>query len=190
MLTYLAHGGHEALVVTPGQGPSMYAGVPARRCGGLPGHPYPDLILAGPALLGAPAALVGWALGLPPAAYFQTDRAAYAEHHGLTWLTASAWRYLRAVHALADRTYCPTPTVQRYLAAQGFCALALCPRGGVAEQFHPRYRDAAWRAGPGPHRRPGDADRAVRRPALAREEPEGAGHRGAGAPRPAARHRR
>src|SRR5438270_13749983 len=83
LLAYLARRGHEALVVAPGAGPQAYAGFAVARLPGLPWRPYPGLILArpaprlvatlgrwrpdivhlaGPALLGAQAALAARAL--------------------------------------------------------------------------------------------------------------------------------
>jgi phosphatidylinositol alpha 1,6-mannosyltransferase len=166
LLGYLADAGHEALVLTPGSGPPAHAGFRVTRFHGLRWKLYPGLTvarpsprllailagwrpdivhLAGPVLLGAQAAVAGRMLGLPLAAHFQTDLAAYAGHHGLRPLGPLAWHYLRAVHALADRTYCPTPTVRRQLAARGFRDLALCARGVDTAGFGPARRDPALR---------------------------------------------
>ncbi len=173
LLRYLRDAGHEALVIAPGKGPDRHAGFPVERVLGLRWRLYPGLTLArptprllailarwqpdivhlaGPVLLGAQGAVAGRFLGLPLAAHFQTDLAAYAAHHRLAPLGQVAWHYLRAVHGLADRTYCPTPTIRRDLAARGFRDLALCARGVDTQGFHPRRRDPALRArilGPG-----------------------------------------
>jgi phosphatidylinositol alpha 1,6-mannosyltransferase len=96
-------------------------------------------------LLGAQAALVARSLGLPMAAHFQTDLANYTAAHGVPFLRRTAWSYLRTVHRLADRTYCPTPSVRRQLQAEGFRDLALCGRGVDTAQFHPMRRNGAFR---------------------------------------------
>lgn len=167
LLGYLREAGHEALVIAPGKGPDLHEGFPVERVLGLRWRLYPgltlarptprllailarwrpDLIhLAGPVLLGAQGAVAGRLLGVPLAAHFQTDLAKYAAHHGLAPLGLIAWRYLRGIHALTDRTYCPTPTIRRDLAAHGFRDLALCARGVDARGFHPRFRDPDLRA--------------------------------------------
>ena len=166
-LAHLARTGHEALVIAPGRGPAAHGNYQVERVTGFGWRPYPGLTvarptprllatlarwqpdivhLAGPVLLGAQGAVAGRLLGVPLAAHFQTDLAAYARYHGLRALQPLAWRYLRAVHGLADRTYCPTPTIRRHLLAQGFRDLALCARGVDAERFHPRHRDDGLRA--------------------------------------------
>lgn len=173
LLDHLHRQGHEALVLAPGQEHGEYAGFRVERFRGLRWRLYPGLTvagpapglvtalrrwqpdilhLAGPALLGAQAALVGRSLRLPMVAHFQTDLATYAGCHGLGFLQPIAWQYLRSIHSLADRTYCPTPTVRRQLHDQGFRDLALCARGVDTVRFHPRARDAGLRArilGPG-----------------------------------------
>lgn len=173
LLDHLRRQGHEALVLAPGRGPGEYAGFRVERFRGLRWRLYPGLTvaglapglsatlrrwqpdilhLAGPAVLGAQAALIGRALRLPMAAHFQTDLATYAGCHGLRALQPVAWHYLRTIHRLADRTYCPTPTIRRQLGARGFRDLALCARGVDTARFHPRFRDDRLRArilGPG-----------------------------------------
>lgn len=166
-LDHLATRGHDAIVLTPGAGDDRYGDFRVERFRGLrwglyPGltvagpsprllavlrHWQPDIVhLAGPALLGAQAAVAARLLGLPAAAHYQTDLATYAGCHGLSALQPVAWHYLRAIHGLADRTYCPTPTVRRQLHEQGFRDLALCARGVDTVGFHPRNRSAAFRA--------------------------------------------
>ncbi len=167
-LGHLRGHGHDALVIAPGAGPSEYAGFPVRRLRGVRWHVYPGLTLAspaprqiaaalrdwrpdivhlaGPVLLGSQAALVARTLGLPLAAHFQTDLASYTTWHGVPFLHRAAWSYLRTVHRLADRTYCPTPTVRRQLQGEGFRDLALCGRGVNTTLFQPARRSAAYRA--------------------------------------------
>ena len=168
LLGYLRHQGHEALVIAPGSGPAEHDGFPVRRIRGVRWHVYPGLTLAspaprqlatalrgwqpdivhlaGPVLLGTQAALAARALGLPLAAHFQTDLANYATWHGVPFLRRVAWSYLRTVHRLSDRTYCPTPSVRRQLQGEGFRDLALCGRGVDTVQFHPSRRSDALRA--------------------------------------------
>jgi phosphatidylinositol alpha 1,6-mannosyltransferase len=168
LLGYLRRQGHEALIIAPGQGPDEHDGFAVRRVRGLRWRVYPGLTLAspaprqlgaalrewrpdivhlaGPVLLGAQATLVARSLGLPLAAHFQTDLANYTAAHGVPYLRRAAWSYLRTIHRLADRTYCPTPSVRRQLQAEGFRDLALCGRGVDTAQFHPARRSAAFRA--------------------------------------------
>ena len=142
LLGYLRHQGHEALVIAPGSGPTEHNSFPVRRIRGVRWHVYPGLTLAspaprqltatlrrwqpdivhlaGPVLLGTQAALAARALGLPLAAHFQTDLANYATWHGVPFLRRAAWSYLRTVHRLSDRTYCPTPSMRRQLQGEGF----------------------------------------------------------------------
>lgn len=172
-LDHLAAQEHQALIIAPGDGDDHYAGFRVERFRGLRWHLYPGLTvagpsprllavlrrwqpdivhLAGPALLGAQAAVAARLLGIPASAHYQTDLAAYAGCHGLGALQPIARHYLRAIHSLADRTYCPTPTVRRQLHAQGFRDLALCARGVDTVNFHPRNRSDALRdriLGPG-----------------------------------------
>lgn len=172
-LDHLAMRGHEALVITPGDGDGHYARFRVERFRGLRWNLYPGLTvvgpsprlldvlrrwqpdivhLAGPVLLGAQAAAMARLLRLPTVAHYQTDLATYAGCHGLSALQPLAWHYLRAIHGLAARTYCPTPTVRRQLHEQGFRDLALCARGVDTVNFHPRYRSGALRdrvLGPG-----------------------------------------
>jgi len=166
-LDYLQLLGHEALILTPGAGTDTYAGFRVERFRGLRWHLYPGLTvagptprllrilhrwqpdllhLAGPALLGAQGALAARLLGIPAVAHYQTNLATYAGCHGLKPLQPLAWRYLRTIHGLAERTYCPTPTVRRQLHERGFRDLALCARGVDTVGFGPQYRDPALRA--------------------------------------------
>ena len=167
-LGHLRGHGHDALVIAPGVGPTEYAGFPVRRLRGVRWHVYPGLTLAspaprqiaaalrdwrpdivhlaGPVLLGSQAALVARTLGLPLAAHFQTDLASYTTWHGVPFLQRAAWSYLRTVHHLADRTYCPTPTVRRQLQGEGFRDLALCGRGVNTALFHPTRHSTEYRA--------------------------------------------
>lgn len=165
-LDHLQRHGHDALVLTPGAGANTYAGFPVERFRGLRWHLYPGLTvagptprllrilhrwqpdllhLAGPVLLGAQGALAGRLLGLPTVAHYQTNLATYAGCHGLKLLQPLTWRYLRTIHGLAERTYCPTPTVRRQLHEHGFRDLALCARGVDTVGFGPPYRDPALR---------------------------------------------
>lgn len=167
-LAHLRRQGHEALVIAPGSGPATHEGFPVRRIRGVSWRVYPGLTLtspaprqltaafrewqpdivhlAGPVLLGTQAVLAARALRLPLAAHFQTDLANYATWHGVPFLRRAAWSYLRSVHRLSDRTYCPTPTMRRQLHGEHFRDLALCGRGVDTAQFHPARRSAALRA--------------------------------------------
>ncbi len=173
LLAYLEQQGHEALVLVPGKGPNYHGPFAVDRYQGLRWRLYPGLTvagpsprlfatlrewqpdilhLAGPAVLGAQAALIGRSLHIPMVAHFQTDLGAYAGAHGLSLLQPLARHYLRTIHGLAERTYCPTPTIRRQLLQERFSNLALCARGVDTVGFHPAHRDNALRAailGPG-----------------------------------------
>ncbi len=165
-LDHLGRRGHEAIICTPGEGQDRYGTFVVERYGGPRWHLYPGLTvagpapgllptlrrwqpeiihLAGPAVLGAQATLIGRALRRPLVAHYQTDLATYAGCHGLGFLQPVAWQYLRTIHGMAERTYCPTPTIRRQLHGHDFQNLALCARGVDTVGFHPQYRDTALR---------------------------------------------
>ncbi|RJK94266.1 glycosyltransferase family 4 protein [Vallicoccus soli] len=164
---HLVRQGHEALVVAPGPGPDAWGGVPVLRVPALPlpfysGHrlaaPWPDLApalrafapdvvhLASPTLLGAQAAGVARRLGVPGVAVYQTDLPGYAARYGVPAASRAAWRWLRRVHAAAERTLAPSRHACAALRAHGVPRVARWPRGVDLERFSPVRRDEGLRA--------------------------------------------
>lgn len=161
LVRHLEARGHEALIVTPGEGPDTYsrtsiARVPGRR---LPGYPTlqvgtgrrqlpgllrafdPDVVhLAAPFVFGATGVRTAQALGVPTVAVFQTDLAGFARRYHVRPAAPMLWSRLRAIHAAADLTLAPSTSTAWDLARHGFDRVALWPRGVDLDQFHPRRR--------------------------------------------------
>ncbi|HEY0639882.1 MAG TPA: glycosyltransferase, partial [Pseudonocardiaceae bacterium] len=129
VLDHLRRGGHEALVVAPGDGPAEHAGAPVVRVPavdlpvvdslpiGLPSGRVlgalrdfgPDVVhLASPFVLGARGLGAARRLDVPVVAVHQTDVAGFAAAYGLRLTTRAAWRWTRRLHAAADRTLAPS----------------------------------------------------------------------------------
>ncbi len=162
VLEHLNRTGHQALVVAPGPGPRRHEGVPVVRVPSspMPGYaeqrlawPAPELAaalrafrpdvvhLAAPAVLGARAAPLARALGLPVVAVYQTDLPGYAARYGLPALTRAVWRWVRRVHATATRTLAPSRHTCQQLLEHGVQRVSRWPRGVDARRFHPDHRD-------------------------------------------------
>lgn len=84
--------------------------------------------------------------GIATSADFRTNFHAYSRYYHLGAFEPWVCRALRRFHNLADRTFVPTPSVARELAAQGFERLAVSGRGVDARLFTPARRDGALRA--------------------------------------------
>lgn len=165
-LEYLQAHGHKAILFAPPGAPERYAGaeiVPLRGFR-LPFYPeltctppqsgitarlrrfQPDVIhVAGVPALGATGRFVAWRCGVPLVAAYHTDWPAYNVHYGMGLLRAPAYQYLRWVHNGCTLTLCPSTATLADLRTHGFRRLKLWGRGVDTEQFHPRYRSAAWR---------------------------------------------
>lgn len=161
VLDHLRARGHDSLVVCPGPAPRSYAGfevveVPSVPVRGFPlGMPSPavtaavtgsdpDVVhAASPFGLGAHALAVARRRGVPSVAVFQTDVAAYAGTSRWPLAARPAWRWLRAVHELADLTLAPSSATLARLRHQGFARTALWGRGVRTDTFHPRHRTTA-----------------------------------------------
>ncbi|MCZ2815594.1 glycosyltransferase family 4 protein [Modestobacter sp. VKM Ac-2984] len=165
LVDHLAVRGHDPVVVAPsGSGYESRCGawvevatVPSMRLPGywqlsvarpagdltqVLGRLAPDVVhLASPAVLGLAAARAARTLGVPSVAVFQTDLAAYAEHHRLPGGPAAAWRYLRSVHETADLTLAPSTATLAMLARHGIGPVTLWPRGVDLDQFAPWHCD-------------------------------------------------
>ncbi len=153
--------GHRALVIAPGAGPRVWAGVPIVRTPSvpLPGYrnfrvalPFPgmhttlsnfqpDVVhLASPAILGAQAAYAAHRLGIPSVAVYQTDLAAYATRYRLGVAESAVWRRLARIHDAATRTLAPSSAAIRQLEEHGVRRVKRWARGVDLERFHPSHR--------------------------------------------------
>ncbi|MCF0091601.1 glycosyltransferase family 1 protein [Micromonospora sp. MH99] len=112
----------------------------------------PDVVhLASPFILGARAATLASRYGLPMVAVYQTDVAAYARAYRVSWGEAAAWRRLREIHNLAQRTLAPSTRAAADLIANGVQRIWLWGRGVDAVRFDPAKRcdDLRRRLAPG-----------------------------------------
>jgi phosphatidylinositol alpha 1,6-mannosyltransferase len=157
--------GHEALVVAPGPAPRTYAGhgvhatrsVPLRQFQvGLPTNDVDDALarfrpevvhVASPFVLGARGLGAAHRAGVASVAIYQTDVPAYLGQHGPGPLgrgaASTAWRWIRRIHSLADRTLAPSSAALRDLRAHGVPRTHLWARGVDTRLFHPGWREDA-----------------------------------------------
>lgn len=167
IVEHLTATGHDVLVVAPGPGPTSWAGTPVVRVRSSPLPMYteqrvalpttelsralkafrPDVVhLAAPAVLGAQAASLSRALGIPVVAVYQTDLPGYAARYRLPALHEAAWRWVRRVHATAARTLAPSRHAVDQLRTHGVDRVSRWPRGVDARRFSPLHRDDELRA--------------------------------------------
>jgi phosphatidylinositol alpha 1,6-mannosyltransferase len=167
ILEHFAHRGHQALVITPGQGPDEYAGhrvvgvpgvslpgyrsfvlgLPMARLARLVADFRPDVLhLASPVFLGAAGSAAARKLGVPSVAVFQTDIAGFARRYGFRGTDRAIWGWLRHVHRQVDRTLVPSSATLDQLRDRGIERLAMWRRGVDTTRFDPRHRCAALRA--------------------------------------------
>lgn len=161
ILEHFTARGHQALVVTPGEGPDEYAGhqvvavpgfslpgyrsfvlgLPTARLEGLLADFGADLVhLASPVALGAAGASAARKLGLPSVAVFQTDVAGFARRYGFRGTDRAIWAWLRHVHRQADRTLVPSRATLEQLRERGIPRLAMWRRGVDTQRFRPEHR--------------------------------------------------
>jgi phosphatidylinositol alpha 1,6-mannosyltransferase len=167
VLEHLRQCGHEALVVAPGAGPpshqgtqvvrvpafdlpvvtSLPVGVPTRKVlTALDGF-QPDVVhVASPFVLGAGGLWAARKFGVPTVAVYQTDIAGFANSYGLRLTARTAWRWMRRLHAMADRTLAPSTWAVEALRAHGVPRVHRWGRGVDTAQFSPGRRDDALRA--------------------------------------------
>ncbi|HEV7648195.1 MAG TPA: glycosyltransferase family 1 protein [Actinophytocola sp.] len=165
VVEHLRARGHEALVVAPGiAGPDRYLHAAVRRVravdlpviSSLPiGMPSPkvyaaladfapDVVhLASPFVLGAAGLRAARRLGVPTVAVYQTDVAGFAASYGLKHGARAAWRWIRRLHSLADRTLAPSLASVGELTEHGVPRVHRWARGVDTDLFAP------WRADPG-----------------------------------------
>lgn len=93
-------------------------------------------------------------LGLATSSDFRTNFHQYSRYYGLGLLAPVVEAGLRQLHNRTQRTFVPSRSAYRQLAAQGFRHLQLLGRGVDAERFSPAWRcealRAEWQAGKGP----------------------------------------
>lgn len=156
------HGrGHEPLIIAPGPGPDHHADIPVVRLPAVPlpmcrdfpvGIPTPLLRrslthfapqvvhLASPAAVAARAGVLARDLGLPSVAVYQTDLAGFASQYHLGGAARPLWRYLRRVHATADRTLAPSTAAAHDLRRHGVSDVHGWGRGVDLDTFSPAHR--------------------------------------------------
>ncbi len=160
--------GHQALVVAPGTaGPDRYLHAEVRRVravdlpviSSLPiGVPSPKVFnalaefeadvvhLASPFVLGAAGLRAARRLGVPTVAVYQTDVAGFAASYGLKHGARAAWRWIRRLHGLADRTLAPSRASAAALTEHGVPRVYRWARGVDTELFAPWHADPGLRA--------------------------------------------
>jgi phosphatidylinositol alpha 1,6-mannosyltransferase len=172
ILEHFAVRDHQALVVTPGSGPSEYAG---HRVVGVPGVALPgyksfvlglpttrlDRVLrefapdvthlASPVFLGNAGVSAARRLGVPSVAVFQTDVAGFARRYGFRGTDRAIWGWTRHVHNQADRTLVPSSASLAQLRERGVERLAMWGRGVDTVRFDPCHRSAELHAELAPH---------------------------------------
>lgn len=101
----------------------------------------PDIIhAAGPIILGAWGLRAAKRLDIPALAVFQSDLAAFAHDYYLPYADQAIWRYLRDVHALAQRTLAPSRATANQLQHHGFHQVHIWGRGVDLDTFSPAHR--------------------------------------------------
>ncbi|OLR90706.1 glycosyltransferase family 4 protein [Actinokineospora bangkokensis] len=167
VVEHLERRGHAALVVAPGAGPDRYrharvARVPAVDVPMITSLPIglptprvhaeiaafdPDVVhLASPFVLGAGGLRAAHRLGVPTVAVYQTDVAGFAASYGLHRGSRAAWRWIRRLHAGADRTLAPSTAAVADLTAHGVPRVHRWGRGVDHARFHPGRLDRRLRA--------------------------------------------
>ncbi|WP_258567192.1 glycosyltransferase [Microbacterium sp. Se5.02b] len=170
ILRHLEHAGHDAHVIAPAAD-----GIPAHVHGALieaipslplPGYRNvrvgtsgvhriasslqrfrPDVVhLASPFALGWRGVLAAERLGIPSAAAYQTDVAAYTERYRIAATTGIAQSHISRLHRRATLTLAPSADSAQQLAELGVDRVRRWGRGVDAERFQPARRDAALRA--------------------------------------------
>lgn len=167
VVEHLQERGHDALVVAPGPGPERYRhadvrrvravdlpvisslpiGVPSPKVHGALTEFAPDVVhLASPFVLGAAGLRAARRLGVPTVAVYQTDVAGFAAAYGLKHGARAAWRWIRKLHAAADRTLAPSLASVRALTDHGVPRVHRWARGVDTELFAPHRADLALRS--------------------------------------------
>ena len=110
--------------------------------------------IATPGPLAWAAVRAGRKLGLALSSDFRTNFHQYSRYYGMGLLAPLVEAGLRQLHGRTQRTFVPSRSAYRQLAASGFRHLQLLGRGVDAERFSPVWRSEAlraeWQAGKGP----------------------------------------
>jgi phosphatidylinositol alpha 1,6-mannosyltransferase len=168
VVEHLHRRGHDTLVVAPGTvGPDRYRhaevarvravdlpvisslpiGVPSPKVHAALACFAPDVVhLASPFVLGAAGLRAARRLGVPTVAVYQTDVAGFAASYGLRHGACAAWRWIRRLHSLADRTLAPSLAAVAALTEHGVPRVYRWARGIDTDLFAPHSRDPALRA--------------------------------------------
>ena len=168
VLEHLRRAGHQAVVIAPDSPPgeppaprvhegiwvhrvpsrmfpmvtSLPLGLPAPRIVRVLRGFEPDVVhLASPALLGYGGLLAARHLGIPTVAVYQTDVAGFAASYGVPLAARAAWRWMRHLHSLADRTLAPSQSAIDALRANGVPRVHHWARGVDLDAFAPSARD-------------------------------------------------
>lgn len=101
----------------------------------------PELVhMATPGPLAWAAMSAAHQLGIPTSTDFRTNFHAYSRYYRMAWLSPLILKALRGFHNRADRTYVPTPAMQKELRMDGFARLEVVGRGVDTTHFHPKQR--------------------------------------------------
>ena len=126
--------------------PSFRIGLPTRKVEAALREHDPDVVhLASPFAFAAYGAFVADRLGIPSVAVYQTDIAGFAGFYRLGVGRSAAWRWLKRVHGVVNRTLAPSTAAAENLHGHGIERVHLWPRGVDSVRFHPRHRDDALR---------------------------------------------
>jgi phosphatidylinositol alpha 1,6-mannosyltransferase len=168
---HLLRQGHEPMVIAPQPPPSVRdvpvaVGYPVVRVPSFPMPGYPQIRLglptptltaalrahradvvhlASPFVLGAWGVMAARTLKLPSVAVYQTDVAAYARAYGVGMTEGAAWKWIKTVHNLADRTLVPSTESAAALVRHGVQRVGLWRRGVDDVRFRPGRRSAGIR---------------------------------------------
>lgn len=172
VVEHLGRRGHDAMVVAPGPGPEQYRhaavrrvravdlpvisslpiGVPSPKVHAALSEFSPDVVhLASPFVLGAAGLRSARRLGVPTVAVYQTDVAGFAAAYGLKHGARAAWRWIRKLHAGADRTLAPSHASVRALTEHGVPRVHRWARGVDTELFAPHRADLRLKSSLAPH---------------------------------------
>jgi glycosyltransferase involved in cell wall biosynthesis len=92
-------------------------------------------------------------LGIPVVASAHTDYDQYAARYGVTWALRAGWHYLRWFYGQSHRVLCPSRIYEEHLHSHGVTHTGVWSRGVDPAEFHPRFRNMAYRekigVGPG-----------------------------------------
>jgi len=92
-------------------------------------------------------------LGVPIVASAHTDYEQYAPRYGVDWVLRPVRHYLRWFYGHAHRVLCPSRIYEAQLQRFGITNTGIWTRGLDPDEFHPRFRNEAYRArfGVGPN---------------------------------------